>query len=1116
MFTRDVRRRLVRTIPRIRLIPHLPISGPTVHRRDDLLYLRFRFINLSVVKGTTKIPQLRRINAESPAYIVVLFQPQSIAEEAFFEDSSPPPPPPPPVRARIAGDSRLVFRLPDEVSSIDYTLESLLSWTQLEPSLAPNALPPTPTPADLSPRPRPKPLLFTETAIEFPFRIFLSPNRTAGWAHEIVPFTHEGRTELWHTRLGVLVDGEVDELEESTRKLRAIWSHDFNSSGPPPAKETRDPGNFTTTITPNQRHQVVRLTSDFGIWIGGFVLPGGVTSPYFTLDDISVVEDITPVLPPALRTRENINNRVTRRVTQLPENAITQPEQINRDLLRRIQAGDNIPIIAPSLVDDIVNERVQIDPNIRDIIVPILLYYNPLPLDVERFMLTSQGATAKFRGEWDVLSIPTSLDLFLDVSEWEHIATQGRDHFVRIVEVGYIYPFGHLAVKITITERKFEAPPGGDVGGYLRQRQFIVIKQKERTYAPGSFAHQGREMPFRQLIRFKTRVTPNLDAPVYIPDSGGSHWIEVEKKPFIFHLHARDIEDQIIDFHGGGIFVPHSVLGSGQADRFRKIRDAYAMHEAAASENDLGPTARRISVPNQRVAFAPRDPGKDGNTLLDTEGIYFLARETGNAPSFPFTPYLEVAEVRIPAADAVAGGQGLQSIQLFQKYLNSSQGLSAPDNPGGVFAELLNSKPVKFAAEQAGGLATPNLNMSGLSQHLGPIAGTLDDIASGSFDPVDFFNGMEAKLLGGIDLFEIIQAAVGAGFDAQIPKLNVKPIPAPPAIPERIEASLKWQPAVQPFGPFEPTNNTDLTIDVLLTQYVSDSPPPPSSRIEGVLTNFDINFADIITITFDELRFVKEDNKKLDVHVDIPDDGIKFGGPLKFLNELEKYLDPASFADPPVLDISPSGVTVGYTLMLPPLAVGVLTLKDVGLGAALSLPFGGGPEDKMRVRFNLSERQAPFNLAVMIFAGGGFFAISLGADGLEVLEIALEFGGSASLDIGVASGGISVMAGFYFKLERNPDRIELTAYIRLNGYLSVLGIINISVEFYLELSYKEFPGGKSKLTGRATVTVKVEVLFFSASVKMTVERKFSGNADDPTFSEMLEPGDWFEYGEAFA
>ncbi|MCA9890424.1 MAG: hypothetical protein KC546_18720, partial [Anaerolineae bacterium] len=76
-----------------------------------------------MVKGTTKIPQLRRVNAESPAYIVVLFQPQSIAEEAFFEDSSPPPPPPPPVRARIAGDSRLVFRLPDEVSSIDYTLE---------------------------------------------------------------------------------------------------------------------------------------------------------------------------------------------------------------------------------------------------------------------------------------------------------------------------------------------------------------------------------------------------------------------------------------------------------------------------------------------------------------------------------------------------------------------------------------------------------------------------------------------------------------------------------------------------------------------------------------------------------------------------------------------------------------------------------------------------------------------------------------------------------------------------------------------------------------------------------------------------------------------------------
>jgi hypothetical protein len=237
---------------------------------------------------------------------------------------------------------------------------------------------------------------------------------------------------------------------------------------------------------------------------------------------------------------------------------------------------------------------------------------------------------------------------------------------------------------------------------------------------------------------------------------------------------------------------------------------------------------------------------------------------------------------------------------------------------------------------------------------------------------------------------------------------------------------------------------------------------------------------------------------------------------LKFLNELQKYLDPASFADPPVLSVSPTGVSVGYTLTLPPLAIGVFTLKNISLGAILTLPFGGGPLDRMRVRFNLSERHSPFALAVLIFTGGGFFALSLGADGMEVLEIALEFGASFSLDVGVASGGVSAMAGIYFRLEVSPKyKLELTAYLRINGYLSVLGLISISIEFYLELSYKEI-GSKNKLIGRATVTVKVEVLMFSTSVSMTVERKFSGSADDPTFSDMLAPGDWAEYGEAFA
>jgi hypothetical protein len=45
-----------------------------------------------------------------------------------------------------------------------------------------------------------------------------------------------------------------------------------------------------------------------------------------------------------------------------------------------------------------------------------------------------------------------------------HIAAQGRDHYVRIVYEGHLYPFGHRAALIKITEGKFidtEVPEGG-------------------------------------------------------------------------------------------------------------------------------------------------------------------------------------------------------------------------------------------------------------------------------------------------------------------------------------------------------------------------------------------------------------------------------------------------------------------------------------------------------------------------------------------------------------------------------------------------------------------------------------------------------------------------------
>ena len=89
----------------------------------------------------------------------------------------------------------------------------------------------------------------------------------------------------------------------------------------------------------------------------------------------------------------------------------------------------------------------------------------------------------------------------LDLVEWDHIATQGRDHYVRIVYEGFLYPFGHRVSLVKVTERKVLAPDGGTGNNpasspvaYLRQRMYIAIRERQKTYTAGA-------VPVRRRVR---------------------------------------------------------------------------------------------------------------------------------------------------------------------------------------------------------------------------------------------------------------------------------------------------------------------------------------------------------------------------------------------------------------------------------------------------------------------------------------------------------------------------------------------------------------------------------------------------------------------------------------
>lgn len=339
---------------------------------------------------------------------------------------------------------------------------------------------------------------------------------------------------------------------------------------------------------------------------------------------------------------------------------------------------------------------------------------------------------------------------------------------------------------------------------------------------------------------------------------------------------------------------------------------------------------------------------------------------------------------------------------------------------------------------------------------------------------------------------------------------------------EELVVRFDWRPEIRPVPKdapiFRPNDKNGLVVSIEARMKRNGQSTPKVQVLCG-LNHFDlvlIGEAAFLELLFEKIEFRADSSLKMNVDVQLKD--IRFVGCLSFVETLRDLIPLDGFSDPPALDISEKGIDASFSLALPNLALGIFSLTNLSLGAGFTVPFIGQP---LSVRFNFCTREQPFNLTVSLFGGGGFFGITIDPQGVQLLEAAFEFGASLSLDFGVASGGVHVMAGVYFRMER--EEASLTGYFRLGGSVSVLGLISASIELYMELRY-EFETGKC--IGRAQLTIEVEVFLFSLSVTIECERKFAGSNGDPTFAQLMGPPNgnplddplypWREYCEAFA
>ena len=1059
-------------------------------RPDDLLTLTIEAQNLRLDTSDPKHPMLVVDNASEPAYLVVTFAPQHIIEKAYFETGNITAEPPynqvpagtPPlpsgsdpldpagqVHARIAGPSRLVFQLPKKLKSIPFNTASLLDWSQLTLVVSAVAqgksLPPPIT--------EPSPL---ETALELPYRVILSPGNGVAWVNAQKPVTHAGRTELWHTRLAKIIkvtgkSGVTQQLQEASQTdtipLRAIWSPDFTDHGELPS-HSLDQTPFLASLSPRDRAQLVILTSGT---VGYYIVDaGGSTSPW-TPTPIQASRLFLSSLGGWLSSRG-----VWSRLPDYDVPIFRIPRLSARPAARKTLAtGTTTPItVRPPTIPD-----------------PIAIHYEQVALDL---------------------------------AEWDHLAAQGRDHYVKVVYDGYLYPFGHAASLVKVTERKFvpadtDGTTPSSVTAYLRQHMYIVVRELKKSYKSAPYFYQGRENPFRASIQVKTVVTPDIDEPPLEGHtgyfSGNSFWINVGGAPFQFHMSAVDLAGASIDFLAPMIFVSVAETDVGGVPPVSSDSDSVQANYLLAG------TSRLCDVRGKKIAYA--NPGA-GDTLLKSSGLYFDTQILSSSPQgeVPFIPVLTQGNVIVPSLEELLGTSSPLSIQFYQPYLAS--GL---DSNAGVFAELATGPTalplppaVAFSANKAGGFATPAFTITALSARKGMVAGSADDAAQGQMDPAAFFGGLtiSAQLFGTIPLGQLIPVDAitkKATSKKNAPEIRSLSLPNRTAATQ-IETRVKWEPELQNYsiGPVtiafnSSGQNSKLILNATILRPLDGS--PSQSSIKGKLSNFEITLLGVVALVMDSIEFTSNNGSKTNVIVKLASsNAIQFIGPLTFLQKLADILPPGLFGgDGPSIDLTSTGIKVSYTLGLPSISIGVFSLENIAIMAGVDLPYLNGQPG---FEFAFCSRSSPFLLTVECIGGGGFVHLILTAQGIQMVEGALEFGGEFSFDIGVASGGVHIMAGIYFKLSGSTT--TLTGFVDIGGEVSVLGIISVSIDLNLSLTWVHTPSG-NKIQGRATLSISISILFFSISVSVSVERSFGSGAGDPQIAQVMDANDWAQYCLAF-
>jgi WD40 repeat protein len=699
------------------------------------------------------------------------------------------------------------------------------------------------------------------------------------------------------------------------------------------------------------------------------------------------------------------------------------------------------------------------------------------PASARRLELSTLGGTLDAVGTWPNF-------------EWEHHAVLGRDMKVRTLAKGAMYPFGHRALFLQVSERVFD-PAAGDAAVLRVLRVLTIVEPVRRAPADGPVR---RGFPMGDVEITETTFV-NLADPVYqhtvlpVVGSKATHFwpttLTGEEVRFPIRC-ATSTGD--IRFELPLLFV---------AD-LRDDFDTLASPELAARlADDYGGSRAALPAAAIDVVDAAGRTDRAAGDRHEVHSITVAGIREGLDLRDGYRPTLAALEVSLPALRVLRGDDRLSTVQFTPEYLrNGAEDVVLKMLPGQV-------RDIDFtaAADRSGGLVAPRYDTDAISRTLGLVnSAALPNPATGFIDPASLFPSDNASLLG----LPLKSLLTGLKLPPEITS-----VPRPGAAPE---VHMRWHDvAVKSVGPFVAGPTTRLDLDVTVA--------PNHAETVCTLREFALELPPgskrVLRLKFRELRFTQRDGRS--PSVDVSGVEAEFLGALKLLEKLQDAVDLGAAGK--LLDVSPRGISVRYSLPLPPVASGVFVMRDLALSAGIDVPFDGAP---VSVALAFASRANPFNLSVMMFGGGGYVDILLDRDGLRRFEAALEFGAFVAVDFVVASGEVHALGGVRFALEAN-GAVTLAGYLRIGGCVEVLGLITVSVELCLTLAYNST---RNALVGRATLVLEIDLTLWSDSVELdTGEWVFAGGDADRRHpldhlaaaeAEQDALARWIEYRAAYA